>query len=128
MPRIKDYSLLIDRNLVTEQKLPKPWGLFAHYFFFFQFDFKYMKFREYLDKETPSYGGCMVCLAKYTKQDWDTEKHEYFDKVREEYLLIERHKCANGDIWTINDRPYYDYDFIWNKRTEDWKILYKREI
>lgn len=87
-----------------------------------------MNFREYLDKETPTYGGCMVCLAKYYKQDYDSTKHEYFDKIREEYLLVERHKCANGDIWTINKRPYYDYDFAWDKKASDWEILYKKEI
>ena len=44
--RIKDYSLLIDRNLVTERKLPEPWGLFL-YLSWFQLDFNdYIKDKE----------------------------------------------------------------------------------
>ena len=37
MPRIKDYSLLIDRNLVTEQELPEPLNLGLAYLTFEKF-------------------------------------------------------------------------------------------
>jgi len=44
--RIKDYSLFIDRNLVTERKLPEPWGLLL-YLSWFQLDFNdYIKDKE----------------------------------------------------------------------------------
>lgn len=36
--RIKDYSLFLDRNLVTERKLPEPCGLLL-YLSWFQLDF-----------------------------------------------------------------------------------------
>lgn len=39
MPRIKDYSLLIDKNLVTEQEMPEPIGLLLYR----KFNFKNMK-------------------------------------------------------------------------------------
>ena len=46
MARIKDYSLFVDRNLVTERNLPKPLGLFL-YLFWFQLDFNdYIKDKE----------------------------------------------------------------------------------
>lgn len=71
-----------------------------------------MKFEEFLNKETPTEGGCMLCLAKYE------------DRHREEYMLVERLKCANGDIFLINKRFHYDYDFTWDEQTP-WEILYK---
>ena len=86
-----------------------------------------MKFIEFLNKETPSYGGCMLCLATYDKREYSVTKDEDVYKERQEYLLIERHKCANGDIWTINSRPYYDYEFVWVRKVKDWEILYKKE-
>lgn len=87
-----------------------------------------MKYTEFLDKETPSYGGCMVCLATYESTKYDDVEHKTVPYEKKEYLLVERHKCANGDIWTINKRPYYDYDFTWEKKVGDWEILYKKEI
>ena len=86
-----------------------------------------MELRDFLNKEAPKEGGCMVCLAKYKVMDYNPEIQAYEYNPREEYMLIERHKCANGDIFTINKRFYYDYDFAWDEQTP-WEILYKKEI
>jgi len=67
---------------------------------------------QFLNQETPTYGGCMVCLA--------TDKSN-----RSWRLLIERHKFANGDSFTINSRMFYEYDFLWEDKVGDWKILWK---
>ncbi len=87
-----------------------------------------MKFKEFLDKEVPGEGGCMVCLAKYNMSLFDSEQDKNVLKEKKEYFLIERYKIANGYIFTINKRPYYDYDFTWEDKTSDWEILYKKEI
>lgn len=79
-----------------------------------------MKFDEFLNKETPNEGGCMLCLAKY---NLDIQAYEY--RPREEYMLVERHKCANGDVFTINKKYHYDYNFAWDEQTP-WEILYKK--
>ena len=65
----------------------------------------------FLEKETPTYGGCMVCKVK--REDKSPE-----------ILLIQRHKFANGDGFTINMRMYYDYDFVW-RENPNWEILWK---
>lgn len=77
-----------------------------------------MKLIDFLNKEVPKEGGCMVCLAKYKAMNYNP---------REEYMLIERQKCPNGDIFIINKRFYYDYEFAWDEQTP-WEILYKKEI
>ena len=65
----------------------------------------------FLEKETPTYGGCMVCKVKR-------------DDKSPEILLIQRYKFANGDGFTINRRMFYDYDFIW-RENPNWEILWK---
>lgn len=80
-----------------------------------------MTFEEFLNKETPKEGGCMLCLAKYNP---DIQAYEYHP--REDYMLVERHKCANGEVFTINKRYHYDYNFTWDEETP-WEILYKKE-
>ena len=57
--------------------------------------------------------------------DFDLKKE--VEKIIEEYMLVERHKCANGYVFTINKRYHYDYDFTWDEQTP-WEILYKKEI
>ena len=83
-----------------------------------------MTLDEFLDKETPQYGGCMLCLAKYKIKDYDFDTHTSVDKPREEYMLVERHKIANGDMFSVNKRFFYDYDFAWDENAP-WEILYK---
>ena len=85
-----------------------------------------MTFLEFLKKETPN-NGCMLCLAKYKINYYDCVENKYMDRVKEEYMLVEKHKIANGDMYIINKRPHYDYDFAW---CEDmpWEILYKKEL
>ena len=65
----------------------------------------------FLEKETPTYGGCMVCKVKRADRSPDM-------------LLIQRHKFANGDGFTINMRMSYEYDFVW-KENPNWEILWK---
>lgn len=86
-----------------------------------------MTFDEFLNKETPKEGGCMVCLAKYKVKDYNPDIKAYVYDTREEYMLVERQQCINGDMFTINKRFYYDYDFTWDEQTP-WEILYKKEI
>ncbi len=85
-----------------------------------------MTFEEFLNKETPGYGGCMVCLAKYKIKNYDPNINDYTYKPKEEYMLVERWKIANGDLFIINKRQSYDYDFTWDEETP-WEILYKKE-
>lgn len=67
----------------------------------------------------------MLCLAKYKVKYYNpvTQAYEYDSK--EEYMLVERHGSANGDVFTINKRFHYDYDFTWDEQTP-WEILYKK--
>lgn len=85
-----------------------------------------MTFNEFLNKETPKEGGCMVCLAKYQEKKFDRNKNEFVPVVKEEYMLVERHKIANGEMFYVNKRFFYDYDFTWDGETP-WEILYKKE-
>ena len=74
-----------------------------------------MNLREFLDKETPTYGGFMV-VSSPRKDDTP------------EYLLIERHKPGHGpDLFTVNNHFYHDYEFLWDEITP-WTIIYKHEI
>ena len=66
---------------------------------------------EFLDKETPTYGGCMVC---------QTFNHN----GKQDLLLVERRKFATGDGFTINMRFWHDYDFLWDVE-KPWEILWK---
>lgn len=70
-----------------------------------------MKLIDFLNKEVPNEGGCIVCLAKYMVKDYNPDIQAYEYNPREEYMLIERYKCANSDIFTINKKFHYDYDF-----------------
>ncbi len=83
-----------------------------------------MKFEEFLNKETPKKGGCMLCLAKYKVKGY-THPDIKADCYKEEYMLVERHGAANGDVFTINKRFHYDYDFAWDEQAP-WEILYKK--
>ena len=85
-----------------------------------------MTLLEFLKKETPAEGGCMVCLAKYPSRKLDRNKNEFVSVVKEEYMLVERYTIANGEMFNINKRFFYDYDFTWDE-TMPWEILYKKE-
>ena len=87
-----------------------------------------MEYKEFLNKETPADGGCMLCLAKYMETEYDVYQKKQVTVETQEYFLIERHKCSNGDIFTINKYPYYEYQYDWDRCVCDWEILYKKEI
>ena len=76
-----------------------------------------MKLIDFLNKETPTYGGCMLCFATY-----------HNDGEKTKYLLIERVKSVSGDMFIINSRLFYDYNYVWEGKTKDWEILYKKEV
>ena len=76
-----------------------------------------MKLIDFLNKETPTYGGCMLCFATY-----------HNDGEKTKYLLIERVKSTSGDMFIINSRLFYDYNYVWEGKTKDWEILYKKEV
>ena len=86
-----------------------------------------MTFKEFLDKETPKDGGCMLCIAKYKEKRYDHETEKYIFEPIEDYMLVERKTISNGDMFIINNAFYYDYDFTWDEETP-WEILYKREV
>ena len=60
-----------------------------------------MKLIDFLNKETPTYGGCMLCFATY-----------YNDGEKTKYLLIERVKSASGDMFikTYTKTYWKNYD------------------
>ena len=86
-----------------------------------------MTLYDFLNKETPSYGGCMLCLAKYKRRDWNPDKKEEVDELREEWMLVERVKISNGDMFTVNTRFFYDFEFAWDEKNP-WEIRYKAEF
>ena len=67
-----------------------------------------MTYREFLDKETPKEGGCMVCLATYKHTEYNSVRHEDIPIEKNRFLLIERHKCTNGFIFTVNGDEGYE--------------------
>ena len=87
-----------------------------------------MTLLDFLKKETPAEGGCMVCLAKYPSRTFDFDKKEYVDVVKEEYMLVERYTISNGEMFNINKRFFYDYDYFTWDETMPWEILYKKEV
>ena len=32
------------------------------------------------------------------------------------------------DTFIINHKMFYDYDYVWDNKTKDWEILYKKKI
>ena len=79
---------------------------------------------DFLLKETPEEGGCMLCLVTYKIKDYDLKEKKYVLKDRTEYFLIEKHNISNGVMFTINGNFYFDYEFVWANENH-WKILYK---
>lgn len=70
-----------------------------------------MSLHEFLKTECPPKGGCMVVEAPWN------------ENMR--YLLCERHTTSDGsDIFTINERLFYDYNFMWEENS-NWKVIYK---
>lgn len=68
----------------------------------------------FLLRETPNENGCMVC--------------ETIFENRIKYLLIERFKDKMGnDIFTINGRFYYDYEYMWDCKNQ-WKVIFKKIV
>lgn len=71
----------------------------------------------------------MLCLVTYKYKQYNIVKKEDEIIVKKEYFLIEKHKISNGFMFTMNDRFFYDYDFIWNNDNENhWEILYKKNV
>ena len=85
--------------------------------------------KEFLEKETPNEGGCMLCLVTYDFTAYDILERKNVTKEHKDYMLIEKVNISNGDMFTINGRFFYDYSFIWeNDNPNTWEILYKREV
>jgi len=86
-------------------------------------------FYNWLLKETPEEGGCMLCLVTYDFKDYSIEEKKYVLKERKEYFLVQKREIANGYMFTMNGRFFYDYDFIWeNGNKNNWEILYKKNV
>jgi hypothetical protein len=84
--------------------------------------------KEFLERETPQDGGCMLCLVTYKYMKYDLEKRCDVEKDVKDYFLIERHNISNGFLFTINTRMHEDYRFVWADGNENhWEILYKKE-
>lgn len=75
-----------------------------------------MTLREFLDKECPKEGGCMVV------------EFQEVGKNRPTYFLCERFKAANGDMFLLSGQFYFDYEFLWEETEREWNIIYKREV
>jgi len=71
---------------------------------------------KFLQDNHPGYDECMVCKCK-------EKDYEGNDKI--EYLIIEKHECASGDLFLINTRLWYDYDFKWRDGDPNWEIIFK---
>jgi hypothetical protein len=69
------------------------------------------EFEEFLERETPSYNGCMLC--KFNKEDGTPKFH-----------LITRKKAANRDMFLVDSNFAWDFEFEW-KRYPNWEIIYK---
>lgn len=65
----------------------------------------------FLEENHPGYGECMLCKTFYKE-----------NKTR--YLLIEKMKASNGDIFTVNSSFWWDYTFLWDNENP-WEILFK---
>ena len=79
---------------------------------------------EFLLKETPDEGGCMLCLVTYKIYDYDLKEKKNILKDKKEYFLVEKHNISNGVMFTINGRFLFDYEFVWENENH-WNILYK---
>ena len=70
-------------------------------------------FFDYLDKNVPSYGGCEV----FETQEKAPSSH---------YVIAVRVKIADGDMFLLNGRFYYDYGFMFDQ--DKWKAIYKKLV
>ena len=82
---------------------------------------------DFLLKETPEEGGCMLCLVTYKIYVYDLKEEKNVLEDRKEYFLIEKHNISNGVMFTINKKLFYDYEFVW-KNENHWEILYKNNV
>ena len=82
---------------------------------------------DFLLKETPEEGGCMLCLVTYKSKEYNIDEMKYILKDKKEYFLIEKHYISNGVMFTINGRFYFDYEFVWENENH-WEILYKNNV
>lgn len=80
---------------------------------------KLNKFYEFLDREVPQEGGCMLCKVVSKAKKVLTE--EEYDKI--DYFVIVRLTIANGFMFLINSRFWYDYKFLFDN---EWEVIYKR--
>ena len=71
-------------------------------------------YADFLEKETPAEGGCMLCQT--------TNK-----EGRVEYFLVERHETLTVPTFTVNNAFYFDYDFLWDD-AHPWEIIYKKNV
>ena len=70
-------------------------------------------FFEYLDKNVPAEGGCVVLET----QDETAPTH---------FMVAVRVKSSNGDMFLLNGRFYYDYSSMFEP--DKWKVIYKKVI
>lgn len=75
------------------------------------------KFYGFLKGECPE-KGCMVCSVKEKSINALTgEEREVTN-----YYIIEKHKISNGNMFIINGRFWYEYEWLFDL---EWKILFK---
>lgn len=70
-------------------------------------------FFDYLDKNIPSYGGCAV----FETQDKAPSSH---------YVIAVRVKTADGEMFLLNSRFYYDYRYMFDQ--DKWKVIYQKHV
>ena len=78
------------------------------------------KFYEFLDKNHPGYGECMVCKCVLPTKEGSSNEEQ--NKIY--YFCIEKHKLSEKmDNYTINWRLWYDFLYFW--KGDNWEIIYK---
>ena len=70
---------------------------------------------EFLDKITPSYGGCV--LIELMNESENSMNH---------YMVVVRIAISNGDMFLLNGRFFYDYVHMFEP--DKWKIVYQRMV
>lgn len=68
-----------------------------------------MKYEEFLLKETPEEGGCLLCESKGRF-----------------YLIIKKYDGNKNPMFLVNYRFSWEYEEEWDEN-DPWKIIYKNQ-
>lgn len=71
----------------------------------------------FIVKNHPGYDGILLCK---------TTKTNTLGEQSSTYYCIEKHKCANGTIFTINGHYWSEYSFIFDEGEPELQIIFKQ--